>query len=75
MGLFNKENHTFPSMIASSSLRIFSRSSSRWRIVSGSYKEDPARSRIVFSLARLCSESGVVEAKYERKEESLRDDA
>lgn len=39
----------------------------------GSYKEEPASRRIVFRRMRLCGESGVVEAKYERKEVAVED--
>lgn len=59
-------------MIASSNLRIFSLSNSCCRIVSGSYSDDPASISIVFRRARLCSDSGVVEEKYETKDVSLR---
>jgi hypothetical protein len=64
--------HTFPSIIASSNLRIFSLSNNSCRIVSGSYSDDPASISMVFRRARLCSDSGVVEAKYEIKDVSLR---
>lgn len=44
-------------------------------MTSGSYDDEPARNRMVLSLARLWSESGVVEVKYDRNEESFRVEA
>ena len=40
-------------------------------MTSESYKDDPARNKTVFIRKRLDGESGVVEAKYERKDESV----
>ena len=57
---------TLPSTIASSRLRSLSYSCNRSRIGSTSYSSEACRKRIVFSRIRLESDSGVVEAKYDR---------
>lgn len=66
---------TLPWRIANSSFKIFSYSDIRRKTTSGSYRDDPAKKRMDFRRARLCSEFGVVEAKYDRNDESLLLDA
>lgn len=41
----------------------------------GSYSVDPCRKSIVLSRTRLCSESGVVDAIYDRNDDSVRPEA